>query len=259
MVVQFESTVQIIDENDIVTNVPLRESDGTFYESLSGLYSEDHSSISLDGSSCLLDEDGFPPELAQADFISKMGTSFNSGDEPIDFFQNSSSSESMEILDDILNMQTIQQGSVGNFEGSFSLSHLLDQNSAQDGVPSRASSDTSSDDAPKRADDPDKVMAAAMAKGVATQGAVMLGLPYIFRFFSKLFEGATDDNIDETSTFPNNLNSGGETIADPDGYVALHQSSNSLSHSAGGLSRSEMMLSQAAQDSSRRGGAFLIR
>ena len=48
VVVRFESTVTVIDENNEVRVEPIRESNGVFYDSLSNLCIEDHSSIDLE-------------------------------------------------------------------------------------------------------------------------------------------------------------------------------------------------------------------
>jgi hypothetical protein len=132
-------------------------------------------------------------------------------------------------LDD--NITDLHDVSMEELENSMHLSQLLRQSSDKN-VPGGVPSETSSQSEPRK-EQPEQPGDGKMMKEVAVASAIALGLPFFVKSVRRMFS-QQDDDVPVAN------------MADQGGT-----SSNSLT-----MSRSELMLSTATQESSRKGALY---
>jgi hypothetical protein len=224
--VNFASSVAVIDHNNVVTALSLRyHAEPHFFETATDDMGE--SDLFATDGSIGLDEPGLDDVMSlesskemrpDSYFTSQMEMSFNKSmsleadDAPFDLNDNTT---------DLKDMST------GELETSMHLSQLLYQSSDKS-VPGGVSSETSSQSEPQH-EQSEQPGDGKMKKAMAVAGAIALGLPFVVTLFRRmLFQ--QDDDVPVTN------------MADQGGT-----SSNSLT-----MSRSELMMSTASQESSRK-------
>jgi hypothetical protein len=230
MVLNFASSVAVIDANNVVTAAPLRDHAETqFFETATDMGDSD---LFANDGSIGLDE----PELDDVMFLDSLEEM-----QPDSYFTSQmemSCNKSMSLeaddvpfdLDD--NITDLKDVSMGELENSMHLSQLLHQSSDRS-VPGGVPSETSLHSEPRK-EQMEQPGDGMMMKDMAVASAIPLGLPFVVKFFRKMFFQADDD-----VPVANMADQGGT-------------SSNSLT-----MSRSELMMSSAAQNSSRNGALYL--
>jgi hypothetical protein len=223
MVLNFHCSVAVIDANNVVTTVPLRDpTEPHFFETATDMGESD---LFENDESMSLNE----PELDDGTFLDcvedmQPDSYFTSQTEMSCFNQSMSLADDVPFdLDD--NMPDLKD---------VSMSQLLQQ-SSDESPPGGAPSETSSQSEPTK-EQPKQPGDGEIVKGMAVGVATALGLPFAFKFLRKLFSRNDDTDL----PVANMAEQGGNS------------SSNSLT-----MSRSEMMTSSAAQHSSRNGALYL--
>jgi hypothetical protein len=228
--VNFASSVAVIDANNVVTTVPLRDhAEPHFFETgtdmgESDLFAND-GSIGLDEPE--LDDVMFLDSLEemQPDFYStsQMEMSFNKSMS----LGGADNNVPFDLDDSITDVKDVSMEE--------HLSQLLRQ-SSDTNVPSEEPSETSSQSEPQ----PEQPGDGEMMKDMAVAGAIALGLPFVAKFFRRMFF-QKDDDVPVTSV----ADQGSTQLMDP-------SSSNSVT-----MSRSELMMASADQVSSRNGAMYM--
>lgn len=247
MPILFQESVEAIDSENRVTTERLRQAQPP----ASNFFGEDPSEASLDWNT----DHGHPHDDGEYYFQSEMEMSFRElGDSDFDYNDNDDD-HNMDDNDDDDNMDLEDVF----FDANKSADNLELYDDGDESLPSLHPSDATSGDSgnlkQKEQEHPDAVMGKGMLKAMATQGAVMLGLPYIMGFFAKFFRKAANDNEDDVAGVLNQAGGGLENTASS--TTTTSSSAQTAANQAANLSQRQLMMQQAAEDSSRRGGMML--
>lgn len=218
--VSFNESVQVIDQNSLVTTEALRDHGGAAFRMADAFPEDNSGSYDLEG----------------GDYESFLDSMDDGKRNYFDVTMNQDFA-SLDVPPTLVSMEMEEGNTKSINESFFDITPEEDMSEAES-LPSLGMSDTSSVPSPSAGAgvNPD---GRGILERAALQGAVMLGIPHLIGSLQSLFSDDGDDDVAAAAE---------KTIEEP----ALSSSESSLG------SRAEMLLRQASEDSSR-GGAMALQ
>ena len=251
-------------DSDVLAHGPLGEtthealrdasSGGLLAASSNVLDDFSESSFDLNGPASAAEEGSFMDAFENEEyFMSQMEMSFRGGD-----MMAAGDSGGLEGAEDVMDLLMEEEGdpTKGMNDIFVDARNQMETNNATDVPPenllrgdsvpslnpSETSSDLPADKEPKVPEEhPDVTIGKGMIKGVMMQGGMMLGIPYLMGFITKIFRNSQDDDV--------------AAVANQAGPSGLDNSTQEVVNT----SRRQLMMQQAGEESSRRGAAMAIQ